>query len=127
MDTEEAQEFNREIVTKATEKKLRKQRYAQYQQKRQQTTGYHFPRPGSIPVPQLENLKKIRSPGLNLCCLILAHPIMKKYLCTVKDHLLGQGQSQLQHWSQIKKRNHTELGQKSLPVMYHPFKTIPLT
>ena len=38
MDTEEAQEFNREIVAKATEKELRKQRYAQYQQKRQQTT-----------------------------------------------------------------------------------------
>ena len=35
MDTEEAQEFNREIVAKAREKELRKQRYAQHQQKRQ--------------------------------------------------------------------------------------------
>ena len=58
MDTEKAQEFNREIVAKATEKELRKQRYAQYQQKRQQTTGYDFPRPGSIPVPQLEKCKE---------------------------------------------------------------------
>ena len=31
MDTEEAQEFNREIVAKAIVKELRKQRYAQYQ------------------------------------------------------------------------------------------------
>ena len=58
MDTEEAQEFNREIVAKATEKELRKQKYAQYQQKRQQTTGYDFPRPGSIQVPQLEKSKE---------------------------------------------------------------------
>ena len=79
MDTEEAQEFSREIATKAAEKESRKQRYAQYQQKRQQTTGYNFPRPGSIPVPQLEKPKEKRSPGLNLCCLILACPIMKKY------------------------------------------------
>ena len=70
-----------------------------------------------------KNLKKRRSPGLNLCCLILAHPIMKKYQCTVKDHLLGQGQSQPHHWSQIKKKNHWELGLKSLPMMYRPFKT----
>ena len=44
-----------------------------------------------------KNLKKRRSLGLDLCCLILAHLIMKKYPCTVKDHLLGQGQSQLRH------------------------------
>ena len=62
MDTEEAQEFNREILAKATEKELRKQRYAQYQQKRQQTTGYDFPRPGSIPVPQLEKSKEKKEP-----------------------------------------------------------------
>ena len=35
MDTEEAQEFSREIAAKAVEKELRKQRYAEYQQKRQ--------------------------------------------------------------------------------------------
>ena len=54
MDTEEAQECSREIAAKATEKELRKQRYVQYQQQRQQTTGYDFPRPGLIPGPQLE-------------------------------------------------------------------------
>ena len=62
MDTEEDHEFKREIVAKATKKELRKQRYAQYQQKRQQTTGYDFPRPGSIPVPQLEKSKEKKEP-----------------------------------------------------------------
>ena len=62
METEEAQEFNGEIVAKATEKELRKQRYPQYKPKRQQTIGYVFPRPGSIPVPQLEKSKEKKEP-----------------------------------------------------------------
>ena len=62
MDTEEAQEFSREIAAKAVEKELRKQRYAEYQQKGQQTTRYDFPRPGSIPVPQLEKPKEKKEP-----------------------------------------------------------------
>ena len=44
-----------------------------------------------------------------------------------KDHILGQGHFELHLWSQTKKRNHRGLGQKSLPVMHQPFKTIPLT
>ena len=62
MDTEEAQEFSKEIAAKAAEKKLRKQRYAEYQLKRQQTTRYDLPRPGSIPVPQLEKPKEKKEP-----------------------------------------------------------------
>ena len=62
MDTEEAQEFSREIAAKAVEKELRKQWYAEYQQKRQQTIGYDFPRPGSILVPQLEKPKEKKEP-----------------------------------------------------------------
>ena len=54
MDTKEAQEFGKEIVAKATEKQLKRQEYARYQQKRQQTVEYDFPKPGTIPVPQLE-------------------------------------------------------------------------
>ena len=54
MDTEEAQDFGKEIVAKATERELRKQEYARYQQRRQQTIEYDFPKPGTIPVPQLE-------------------------------------------------------------------------
>ena len=53
-DTEEAQEFGKEIVTKATERELRKQEYTRYQQRRQQTVEYDFPKPETIPVPQLE-------------------------------------------------------------------------
>ena len=94
MDTEEAQEFNREIVAEATEKELRKQRYAQYQQKRQLLDVIFQ---GQVQFHFLcwKNLKKRRSLDLNLCCLILAHPIIKKYPCTVRDHLQGQDQFQL--------------------------------
>ena len=42
-----------------------------------------------------KNQKKRKSLGLSLCCLILAHPIMKRYPCIVRDHLPGQGQSLL--------------------------------
>ena len=62
MDTEEAQQFSKEIAAKAAEKELRKQRYAEYQLKRQQITRYDFPRPGSIPVPQLEKPKEKKEP-----------------------------------------------------------------
>ena len=37
MDTDEAQEFGKEIVAKATERQLKRQEYARYQQRRQQT------------------------------------------------------------------------------------------
>ena len=62
MDTEEAQEFRKEITAKVAGKELRKQRYAEYQLKRQQTTRYDLPRPGSIPVPQLERPKEKKEP-----------------------------------------------------------------
>ena len=60
MDTEEAQEFGKEIVAKATERELRKQEYARYQQRSQQTVKYDFPKPGTIPVPQLEKSREKR-------------------------------------------------------------------
>ena len=60
MDTEEAQEFGKEIVAKATERELRKREYTRYQQRRQQTVGYDFPKPGTIPVPQLEKPREKR-------------------------------------------------------------------
>ena len=52
MDTEEAQEFGKEIVAKATQRELRKQEYIRYQQRRQQAVEYDFPKSGTIPVPQ---------------------------------------------------------------------------
>ena len=60
MDTEEAQEFGKEIVAKATQRELKKQEYTRYQQRRQQAMEYDFPKPGTIPVPQLEKHREKR-------------------------------------------------------------------
>ena len=60
MDTEEAQEFGKEIVAKTTERELRRQEYTRYQQRRQQAVGYDFPKPGTIPVLQLERPREKR-------------------------------------------------------------------
>ena len=60
MDTEEAQEFGKEIVAKATQRELKKQEYIRYQQKRPQAVEYDFLKPGTIPVPQLEKPREKR-------------------------------------------------------------------
>ena len=52
MDTEEAQEFSKEIAEKAIERELRKQKYEQYQQVKQ-TSNYQVPKSITIPVPYL--------------------------------------------------------------------------
>ena len=52
MDTEEAQEFSKEIAEKAMERELKKQKYEQYQQMKQ-TSNYQVPKSISIPVPDL--------------------------------------------------------------------------
>ena len=52
MDTEEAQEFSKEIAEKAMERELKKQKYEQYQQIKQ-TSNYQVPKSISIPVPDL--------------------------------------------------------------------------
>ena len=57
MDTEEAQEISKEIVEKAAERELRKQKYAQYQ-KTKQTSDYKVPRADPIPVPDLTKPKQ---------------------------------------------------------------------
>ena len=60
MDTEEAQEFGKEIVAKATQRELKKQEYIRYQQRRKQAMEYDFPKPGTILVPQLEKPREKR-------------------------------------------------------------------
>ena len=60
MDTEEAQEISKEIAEKATERELRKQKYAQYQRTKQ-TAGYKVPRTDPIPVPDLSKPKQERA------------------------------------------------------------------
>ena len=52
MDTQEAQEFSKEIAEKAMERELKKQKYEQYQWIKQ-TSNYQVPRSISIPVPDL--------------------------------------------------------------------------
>ena len=52
MDTEEAQEFSKEIVEKVIERELKKQKYEQYQQAKQ-TSNYQVPKSIIIPVSDL--------------------------------------------------------------------------
>ena len=52
MDTEEAQEFSKEIAEKVIERELKKQKYEQYQQAKQ-TSNYQVPKLITIPVPDL--------------------------------------------------------------------------
>ena len=56
----EAQEFGKEIVAKATQRELKKQEYIRYQQRRPQAVEYDFPKPGTIPFPQLEKPREKR-------------------------------------------------------------------
>ena len=52
MDTEEVQEFSKEIAEKAMEREPKKQKYEQYQRMKQ-TSNYQVPKSISIPVPDL--------------------------------------------------------------------------
>ena len=63
MDTEEAQEFSKEIAEKAIERELKKQKYEQYQWVKQ-TSNYQVPKSITIPVPDLNKPrqeKEVRS------------------------------------------------------------------
>ena len=57
MDTEEAQEFSKEIAEAVIEKELKKQKYEQYQQAKQ-TSSYQVPKSITIPVPDLNKPKQ---------------------------------------------------------------------
>ena len=57
MDTEEAQEFSKEIAEKVIEKELKKQKYEQYQQAKR-TSNYQVPKSITIPVPDLNKLRQ---------------------------------------------------------------------
>ena len=52
MDTEEAQEFSKEIAEKVIEREFKKQKYERYQQVKQ-TSNYQVPKSITIPVPDL--------------------------------------------------------------------------
>ena len=57
MDTEEAQEFSKEIAEKAIERELKKQKYEQYQRVKQ-TSNYQVPKSITIPVPDLNKSRQ---------------------------------------------------------------------
>ena len=57
MDTEEAQEFSKEIAEAVIEKELKKQKYEQYQQVKQ-TSSYQVPKSITIPVPDLNKPRR---------------------------------------------------------------------
>ena len=57
METEEAQEIGKEIVEKAAERELRKQKYVQYQSNKQ-TADCKVPKTDPIPVPDLTKPRK---------------------------------------------------------------------
>ena len=57
MDTEEAQEFSREIAEEVIERELKKQKYQQYQQAKQ-TSNYQVPQSITIPVPDLNKSRQ---------------------------------------------------------------------
>ena len=59
MDTEEAQEFSKEIAEKVIERELKKQKYEQYQQAKQ-TSNYQVPKSIIIPVPVLNKPRQER-------------------------------------------------------------------
>ena len=57
MDTEEAQEFSKEITEKVIERELKKQKHEQYQQAKQ-TSNYQVPKSITIPVPDLSKCRQ---------------------------------------------------------------------
>ena len=57
MNTEEAQEFSKEIAEKAIERELKKQKYEQYQRVKQ-TSNYQVPKSITIPVPDLNKSRQ---------------------------------------------------------------------
>ena len=76
MDTEEAQEFSKEIAEKAMERELKKQKYEQYQWVKQ-TSNYQVPKSITIPVSDL-NKPRQEKEGRPTSVLILTFHSMKK-------------------------------------------------
>ena len=69
MDTEEAQEFSKEIAEKVIERELKQQKYEQYQQAKQ-TSNYQVPKSIIIPVP---NLNKPRQENVSRPTSVLSN------------------------------------------------------
>ena len=125
MDTEEAQEICKEIVEKATERELRKQKYAQYQRTKQ-TADYKVPKTDPIPVPDLTKPKQKTEGGppsalSNLMCLN-----MKRYQDMAINGNLVCSQQVPHQDCQIKRAKRRRLNQESHWEILLPSKTICL-
>ena len=95
----QAQEISKEIVERAAERELRKQKYAQYQ-KIKQTSDYKVPRADPIPVPDLTKPKQKKEgwPPSALCtmtflgflipCPIVVHELFVSDICVMFGDLL---------------------------------------
>ena len=86
MDTEEAQEFSKEIAEKAMERELKKQRYEQYQRIKQ-TSNYQVPRSISIPVSDLNKPRKEKEDRPT--------SVLSNFDVPVYEELLGPKEGQL--------------------------------
>ena len=78
MDTEETQEFSKEIAEKVIERELKKQKYEQYQQVKQ-TSNYQVPKSITIPVPDLNKPRQEKASRQPQSCQILMYHFMKNW------------------------------------------------
>ena len=122
MDTEKTHEFGKEIVAKVTQRELRKQEYIRYQKRRQQAVQYDFPKPGTIPVPQLE---KPREKGEARPQSVLSNFEVPNYeeisMYSEKPSIMSRSVSTTPQQDK-EKEVHGELDQKFLPQTKQPSK-----
>ena len=86
MDTEEAQEFSKEIAEKAIERELKKQKYEQYQQVKQ-TSNYQVPKSITIPVPDLNKPRQEKASRLT--------SVLSNFDVPLYEELVGPKEGQL--------------------------------
>ena len=86
MDTEEAQEFSKEIVEKVIERELRKQKYEQYHQVKQ-TSNYQVPKSITIPVPDLNKPRQEKASRLT--------SVLSNFDVPLYEELMGPKEGQL--------------------------------
>ena len=79
MDTEEAQEFSKEIAEVVVARELQKQKYEEYQQATQ-VPKYQVPKSITIPVPDLNKPRQEKASSQPLSCQILISQSMKNWV-----------------------------------------------
>ena len=90
MDTEEAQEFSKEIAKAVVERELKKQKYEQYQQVTQ-ISKYKVPKSITIPVPDLNKPRQVKASRPTL--------VLSNFDLPVYEELGGPKEEQLKRCS----------------------------